>query len=385
MRACAAFVLIVTAAAATMAIHVIEEIRKVPVQRLAQNLERQVAEKPDNVEVRLNLARLYAMAYALKVTEFDARAKGADLEPWFGYDPPHVPGPVRPAPSREHEDRAREDLARAIRLYADVIARAPSDPIARLGHAWALEQAGEKVEAIAEYRKAVDLAWPKDRQEQAFWRDPITTEAASRLTALLDRTKDAAEIASLRQKQEVLERKGRMITPIAVPLTAATDRLPVTGDARVLFDADGSGILRRWTWITRDSGWLVYDADGSGRITSALQWFGNVTFWLFWHNGYHALAALDDDHDGRLQRRELAQLAIWNDVNGNGFSEAGEVRPLSAYDIVGLSYHYIEGDGVSVAAFSPAGVTFADGATRPTYDVILHAAGRPVSLTDPVH
>jgi tetratricopeptide (TPR) repeat protein len=362
-----------------------EEIRKVPVQRLAQNIERQVAETPDDVQLRLNLARLYAMAYALKVTEFDAREKGTNLEPFFGHHPPHAPGPVRPAPSREHQERARSDLERAIALYADVVSRAPSNAIARLGYGWSLEEAGDTVKAIIEYRKAVELAWPKDREEQAFWRDPATSEAAERLVKLLDPVSDAKEIASLEQKQSELQKKGRMITPIAIPLAGRLDRVPVTADARVLFDADGSGVLRRWTWITRDAGWLVHDADGSGRMTSALQWFGNVTFWLFWRNGYEALSALDDDGDGQLRGPELRQLAIWKDANQNGMSEAGEVRPLSSYAIVALSCDYLNGDGVSLAAQSPAGVTFADGTTRATYDVILHAAGPPVSLTAPVH
>jgi hypothetical protein len=35
-------------------------------------------------------------------------------------------------------------------------------------------------------------------------------------------------------------------------------------------------------------------------ITSALQLFGNVTFWMFWRDGYAAMSALDDNGDGVL-------------------------------------------------------------------------------------
>jgi tetratricopeptide (TPR) repeat protein len=363
-------------------IHVMEEVRRVPVQRLAQNIERQVAERPDNVELRLNLARLYAMAYALKAREFDARIQGRNQLAWFGYDPPHIPGPVQEAPSRDHEERAKQDLARAIKAYAGVVARAPENAIARLGYAWSLEQAGEKNKAIAEYRKAIELAWPKDREEEAFWTDPVTVEAAERLTELLHPVADAKEIASLEQKQSVLDQKGRMITPIAVPLTGNADVPPSTTRSTAIFDADGSGLLRRWTWISNDAGWLVHDPEGSGRITSALQWFGNVTFWLFWSNGYEAMAALDDDGDGQLRGHELRHLAIWRDANENGISEAPEVRPLSAYRIVALSCEYEPGDGVSVAARSRKGVTFADGTLRPTYDLILQAVRQPISVTN---
>src|SRR6185436_2605374 len=94
----------------------IREIRKVPVPRLVENIERQLREKPDNVELQLNLARLYAMAYALKVTEHEAVVRGPErMEAWFGDFPDSMPGPTRPAPSREHQERARADLARAVK------------------------------------------------------------------------------------------------------------------------------------------------------------------------------------------------------------------------------------------------------------------------------
>src|SRR5687767_11051696 len=56
-------------------IFVMEEVRKVPVGRLAENIQRQLRANPRDVQLQLNLARLYAMAYALKVTEFDARRR----------------------------------------------------------------------------------------------------------------------------------------------------------------------------------------------------------------------------------------------------------------------------------------------------------------------
>src|SRR5262249_1783914 len=151
-----------------------------------------------------------------------------------------------------------------------------------------------------------------------------TEEAAGYLLPLLDPEKDAAEIARLRERLSKLRQMPRMVTPIAIPLEDFMEptRVPDPG-ARVRFDADGSGIPREWTWISKRAGWLVYDGDGSGRITSPLQWFGGVTFWLFWPNGYEALAALDDNHDTELRGGELAHLAIWNDANGNGISEPG--------------------------------------------------------------
>jgi hypothetical protein len=113
-----------------------------------------------------------------------------------------------------------------------------------------------------------------------------------------------------------------------------------------------------------------------------LQWFGNVTFWLFWENGYEALGALDDDADGELAGEELKHLAIWHDQNGNGVSERGEVQPLACHDVVALSTAYVAGDGVTFAAVSPRGLRLADGRSRPTYDVLLRSTALTLTRND---
>jgi len=380
--------MILATAVAAGAIYMQVETRRVPVARLVENIERQLKQKPEDVTLRLNLARLYAMAYALKATEFDARSKeGENIEAWFGYEPPTLPGPVKPAPSREHQERAKADLSRALAQYEDVIKRAPGNHVAHLGYAWSLEQAGRRAEAIAAYRKVVQLAWPVDSKAGGFWhnQEPATTEAAMRLKALLDPAKDAAELADLETKLAELAKKGRAITPIAIHLRDDGAGPPSDPNARVLFDADGSGIPHHWSWIQEDAGWLVYDADGKGEITSALQWFGNVTFWLFWSNGYEALAALDDNADGELRGQELRHLAIWHDKNQDGISQPGEVRSLASHGIAALSTAFERGDGVSVEALSKRGVIFGDGTTRASYDVILRTTAPRRSLTHPTH
>ena len=143
--------------------------------------------------------------------------------------------------------------------------------------------------------------------------------------------------------------------------------------ARVAFDADGTGLAQHWTWLSKDAGWLVYDWRGQGKITSGLQMFGNVTFWLFWDNGYQALAALDDNGDGILSGEELNHLAVWVDRNGDGVVQPGEVKTLAELDIVALSCrHEYDSSHADHIAWSRAGVVFRSGTTRPTYDVILH-------------
>jgi hypothetical protein len=81
-------------------------------------------------------------------------------------------------------------------------------------------------------------------------------------------------------------RNMRPITPIAIPLAEGLTALDILDpDASVPFDLDGSALPQRWTWIRPTAAWLVFDQHSTGSITSGLQLFGSVTFWLFWQNG----------------------------------------------------------------------------------------------------
>jgi tetratricopeptide (TPR) repeat protein len=367
------------ASAPLPAIYMRMETEDVPIDQLVANLERELKTDPANVQTLINLARLHAMSYALKVDDFPGtRLKPGQPEvPAYPPGSSQIPGVVRPAPSSEIAARAARHLKDAIRHYEAALKLAPDNMTARLGHGWVLQQFGDTQGAIKEYRLVIEQAWPSEQKIKALMPSQrlFTQEAAEYLVPLLDKARDAAEIADLRAKQSDIAGRPRAITPIAIPLT---DDLPahsiVDRLARVRFDADGSG-PREWSWITPAAGWLVYDAEDRGSITSALQWFGNVTFWLFWSNGYEPMRALDDNGDGELSGLELRRLAIWHDRNRDGVSDAGEVRPLAAHGIVALSCTYVDGDGAHFAALSPAGVRLSDGSRRATYDVILrHSA-----------
>jgi tetratricopeptide (TPR) repeat protein len=370
--------LAVLAAVPLGAIMMMPDVRKVPVDRLLPNLERIARENPSNPQPQINLARLHLMAYATKSEEADA-VRGPDEKQTstIPYYPPGsmLPGAVRPAPSADHKARAAEHLQKAIQHYEAALKLAPDNMTALLGRGWARQQAGDVAGAVADLRRVIVIAWPEDATKKFLMPSQrfVTQEAIDYLLPLLDAKRDAAEIQDLLSKQTDMKNRPRAITPIAVPLDDTAEAADIVDRrARVRFDADGTALDREWTWITPRAGWLVYDAYGRGEITSALQLFGNVTFWLFWNNGYDALRSLDDDGDGRLEHDELRNLAIWHDANVNGRSDDGEVRPLAAHGITSLSCGHIDGDGKRVAAFAPRGATLANGRTRATYDVILH-------------
>ena len=374
VAAALAAVIATGAGARLSALYARVETRTVPVDRLAANLENELQTRPKDADLHVRLARVYGMAYAMNAEEVPVAARpGRNEDVWFGYEPDLVPQ-QRSKPVGSRGAAAREWQRKSIQHYRTAVELAPTNLTARLGYAWSLEQSGEKTAAVPEYRRVIEQAWPKEQSArgsmpgQRFY----TQEAAGYLIPLLNPERDAAEIADLRQRIDKLRALPRAVTPIAIPLTDHVVAKDIVNlDATVTFDADGAGLQRRWTWITPRAGWLVYDPDRKGTITSALQWFGSVTFWLFWNNGYEALASLDDDRDGELKGRELRYLAVWHDADGDGISDPGEVRPLAHYGITSLSCRWSAGDGVFAAAMSAEGVGFANGTTRPTYDVIL--------------
>lgn len=388
MRSAAAAVIVMVVAWSApplWGLYVQPEVRQVPVARLAENLERELAASPQDADIHIRLARLYGMAYAVnaEVVPVASFGRNGREQIWFGHEPPLVPHRVEPGTEKDRTEAARTYLRRSAEHYRAALRLDSGNLVARLGHGWTLEQAGDRAGAIAEYREVIARAWPQEAKVRGLriGQRLFTAEAAGYLVPLLDPAKDAEEIAELERRAEFARRLPRPITPIAIPLgnhVWGEDPASLLAlDARVPFDADGSGVRREWSWISPDAAWLVYDPRGTGYITSALQWFGNVTFWLFWANGYEALAALDDDGDGELTDGELRHLALWHDANSNGISDPGEVRPLSDHGIVALSWQFSEGDGVHIAAAADEGVRFEDGRVRTTYDLILRPPSQP--------
>lgn len=161
--------------------------------------------------------------------------------------------------------------------------------------------------------------------------------------------------------------------------TAAPDlrraRADLTTREPVLFDMLGTGAREPWTWVTPRAGLLVWDPAACGWIASGRQLFGSVTFWISWEHGYQPLALLDQDRDGWLRGPELSEVALWCDRNGNGFSEAGEVRPLGDHEIVALAV--IPTGRIEGQWFVADGVELADGRRRSSYDWIAERVELP--------
>ncbi len=384
------------------------ELEEIPIDRLLTNLQGRLELNPNSWNVHYQLGRLHSMAYASNANVFLVEKENGDF-----YDIPfstQVPEGRLASTNREAE--AKSHLTSAITHYARSLALIGNPTMkqdsfwkqlpANLGLAWCLDESGRREEAISAYRKTLKLAliyevgrdyqkmeWIKENYDapgtratpvRTNWPGDMVTrqfneESIRYLLKLLDPVKDASEIASLNKAQVTLDSLMRGYTPIIIPLTHQ-NRLSdlVSTNTVVPFDLDGSGIQRRWGWITPKAAWLVSDPHRTGQITSGLQLFGNVTFWIFWRDGYEALASLDNNNDGVLKGSELEGLALWQDVNSNGVSEPGEVWSLVEFGITALRCRsQIES---AQGPWHPQGVEFDDGRTAPTYDWISPETAR---------
>ncbi len=230
--------------------------------------------------------------------------------------------------------------------------------------------------AIGAYRRAYDLAIAEDLAMPSLpvlgLRELVAHEAGRAWVRLVQARggpeANTPEVRAVEDAVRKLESKPRgAITPILVPLGLTTSLAALLPPGRTAtFDLDGDGTAEPWPWPSADAAFLVWDPSGTGEITSGQQLFGSVTWWLFFRDGYEALAALDDDADGWLRGHEIEGLALWQDANGNGRSEPGEVRPLAAYGAEAISTRGTRAaNGVLT---SPDGLHLKNGRTLPTYD-----------------
>lgn len=370
---------------------------QVPVARLVENLERQLATNPEDPHLLARLARVHSMAYALGDVELPVTGKGEN--PQYTY---YEHGNGYPA-TRHSLDRsaiaARMDrLLEAIALYEKAAERAPGERYIWLGlgycydemsHAsavlaWPSETEGALAEAIAALRTAWEdkalSAYAKamgdaPKVEEPFLTPPVELEAAQYIRAILEprRKHTGPEKKLLANAVALLSPKGgpraRMVTPIIFSLDSAQpiENLLAT-DYVVTFDLDGTESGAKWPWVKGDTAFLVWDGDGSGRVSSGRQLIGSVTWWLFWEHGYAVLQALDDDRNAWLEGPELAGLAAWQDANSNGQSDPGEVRSLAACGVRRLST-MVSGTTAGMP-MNAGGLEMSDGRVLPTYDWI---------------
>jgi len=153
----------------------------------------------------------------------------------------------------------------------------------------------------------------------------------------------------------------------------------------VMFDLDGTGTPRQWSWPVSNDGWLVLDRNSNGIIDNGTELFGNATLKPNGSratNGFLALAQLDSNSDGLLDAKDaaFAALRVWVDTTRDGRSDPAELLSLDSLGINALSVETNVSrrrDQWGNLFRWRAPVYFASGDTRYAYDVILTRSSVP--------
>ena len=229
-------------------------------------------------------------------------------------------------------------------------------------------------EAIQHYWLAYMMAVKVDANERELHSldTPVSQEAAEHYLKMIRQRKptvrELRRIPQIENDLRTLNKRGIAVTPI---IFSETDNLPLESllsASTVKFDLAGDGLACDYPWVKPETSILVWDPKHTGIVTSGRQLFGSATWWIFWRDGYQALEALDDNHDGILSGSELHGLAVWRDKDGNGIADPGEVTPIEETEIESISVYSSALVNPGPSPSNPIGLRLKNGRCLPTYD-----------------
>lgn len=162
-------------------------------------------------------------------------------------------------------------------------------------------------------------------------------------------------------------------SPLVLDLDGDGVELISLVNSNTYWDIDEDSFAELTGWVSGDDGLLAIDLDGDGLITGHAELFGSLT-----EDGFSALAVYDTNADGVIDVNDaqFGDLLVWQDVNENGVSDAGELLTLSDLNIVSIDLNastpyqmFIEGHNIShVSSF-----TMDDGVNGPQSFSIVDA------------
>jgi len=147
--------------------------------------------------------------------------------------------------------------------------------------------------------------------------------------------------------------------------------------AGAYFDHDGNGFAEETGWVGQGDGLLVLDRNGNGTIDNGTELFGSETKLANGQkaaNGFEALKELDTDKNGKLDSKDaaFANLRIWKDADGDGYTSEGELLTLAEAGVQSLNAGYSQSTTVDANGnqhLQLGGFTKTDGTTAKMDDV----------------
>jgi hypothetical protein len=120
------------------------------------------------------------------------------------------------------------------------------------------------------------------------------------------------------------------LDPLVLDLEDDGLELTANSSVAVSFDLDDDGFAERTGWVRPGDGFLVRDINSNGLIDSIAEMFGSSTT-----NGFADLALLNDSVDLVIDASDsaFADLMVWQDLDQDGVTDAGELKTLADLNI----------------------------------------------------
>ncbi len=124
------------------------------------------------------------------------------------------------------------------------------------------------------------------------------------------------------------------IDPVVLDLGGNGVTLTPLATSHASFDLHGTGFAVSTGWVGADDGFLVVDRNGDGIVNNISELFGNSEI-----GGFAALSTLDSNHDGIVDARDpgFSSLKLWVDADGDGKTDASELKSLTQYGIIAIN------------------------------------------------
>jgi VCBS repeat-containing protein len=168
----------------------------------------------------------------------------------------------------------------------------------------------------------------------------------------------------------------------------------------VQFDMAGDGNHQVMGWVDKHDALLVRDINHDGHINNGTELFGSDTVLKNGEkagDGWSALAEVDSNGDGKIDVADaaFADINVWVDANGNGITDAGELRGLSEAGIQSINVSHANANTTQNGnvLFGAGHFTKLDGSTAAMTDAWFEVGqtleldftqiqGQPVNMTD---
>ncbi|MBL8429172.1 MAG: carboxypeptidase regulatory-like domain-containing protein [Dechloromonas sp.] len=130
------------------------------------------------------------------------------------------------------------------------------------------------------------------------------------------------------------------ITPIVLDLDGNGIQTIAREDSSGKFDLLGTGHGIDSGWISAGDAFLAFDANRDGKVNNLSELFGGVAK----GDGFAKLADFDSNNDGLIDALDarFSELQVWQDINGNHQTDAGELRSLAEAGVLSLRTDFVE-------------------------------------------